>query len=117
MTTTAETIGATALQTAAALAPQLAAADPKVAAVVALAPLALQLLQTATAAQQAGLLSDAQLAGLFASIGSGIQSTHAQWAALNAADARTAPGALASFDPAKNQQPPFTPAAGYSHGA
>lgn len=102
------TIGATALQTAAALAPQLAASDPKVAAVVALAPLALQLLQTATAAQQAGLLSDAQLAGLFASIGSGIQSTHAQWAALNAADVgKTAVAA----------QPPFTPAAGYAHGA
>lgn len=90
MTTTAETIGATALQTAAAVLPALAAADPKVAAVVALAPLAVDLLQKATAAQQAGLLPADQLAALFASIGQGIQSTHNQWQAMSAADAATA---------------------------
>jgi hypothetical protein len=90
MNTTAETIGATALQTAAAVLPALAATDPKVAAVVALAPLAVDLLQKATAAQQAGLLPPEQLAALFASIGQSIQSTHSQWAAMNAADAAKA---------------------------
>ena len=82
-----DTIAQTALATAAALAPQLAAADPKVAAVVALTPLAIQLLQTAATAQQAGLISDDQLAGLWASSSQNIQTAHAQWAAMNAADA------------------------------
>lgn len=91
MTTQTETIAATALQTALAVAPALAAADPKIAAVVALAPVAIQLLQSATSLQQAGVLPAAQLAGLFASIGQGIQSTHDQWAAMNAADVAGAP--------------------------
>jgi hypothetical protein len=83
----ANTIATTALQTAASLAPTLAATDPKVAAIVALAPVAIQLLQSATQLQQAGVLPPEQLAALFASIGTGIQSTHDQWAAMNAADA------------------------------
>jgi hypothetical protein len=91
MNTQAQAVVGTAIQTAAALAPALAATDPKVAAVVALAPVALQLLQSATQLQQAGVLPADQLASLFASIGRGIQSTHDQWAAMNAADAAGAP--------------------------
>jgi hypothetical protein len=87
---TASTIAQTALQTAAALAPQLAVADPKVATVVALAPIALQLLQSATVLQQAGVIPPEQLATLFSSIGTGIQSTHDQWAAMNAAESAPA---------------------------
>lgn len=87
MTTEAQTIAQTALSTAATLAPQLAAADPRVAAVVALTPIAIQLLQTALAARQAGLISDEQLAALWASSSQNIQSTHAQWQAMNAAAA------------------------------
>jgi hypothetical protein len=90
MSTTGQTILDTALQTAGAVGSALAATDPKVAAVVALAPLAIQLLQSATAAQQAGLIPAEQLAGLFASIGTGIQSTHDQWVAMNRADAAAA---------------------------
>jgi hypothetical protein len=90
MTTQTQTVVGTAIQTAAALAPALVATDPKVAAVVALAPVALQLLQSATQLQQAGILPADQLASLFASIGRGIQSTHDQWAAMNAADAAAA---------------------------
>lgn len=88
--TTVQTVAQTALQTAAAILPALASTDPKLAAAVALAPLAVDLLQKATAAQQAGLLPPEQLAALFASIGQGIQSTHSQWAAMNAADAAKA---------------------------
>lgn len=87
MTNQNQTLATTILQTAASLAPALAATDPKVAAVVALAPVALQLLQSATQLQQAGVLPAEELASLFASIGRGIQSTHDQWAAMNAADA------------------------------
>jgi hypothetical protein len=90
MSTTGQTVLDTALQTAGAVGSALAATDPKVAAVVALAPLAIQLLQSATAAQQAGLIPAEQLAGLFASIGTGIQSTHDQWVAMNRADAAAA---------------------------
>jgi hypothetical protein len=85
--TTATDIAQTALQTAAGLAPTLAATDPRVAAIVALSPLALQLLQMATQAQQAGLLTPEQLAAMWTDVGAGLQSTHAQWAAMNAADA------------------------------
>lgn len=88
--TEAQTIASTALRTAAALAPTLASSDPRIAAIVALAPVAIQLLQSATTLQQAGVLPAEQLAGLFASIGQGIQSTHDKWAALNAADAARA---------------------------
>lgn len=80
----------TALQTAAAVIPVVAAADPRVAAIVGLAPLALDLLQKAMQAQQAGLLPADQLAALFASVGAGIQSTHNAWAQMNAADAARA---------------------------
>lgn len=90
MQTQTQNIAQTVLQTAAAMAPTLAAGDPKVAAIVMLAPVALQLLQSATQLQQAGVLPPEQLAGLFASIGRGIQSTHDEWAAMNAAEAAPA---------------------------
>jgi hypothetical protein len=82
----AQIIANAALQTAAVV----AATDPKAATIVALAPVALNFLQAATQLQQAGLMTPEQLASLFASIGSGIKSTHDRWAALNAADASQA---------------------------
>lgn len=84
---TMQTVVDTAVKTAEAILPTLASADPRAATIMALAPLALQLLQIGTQANQAGLLPDSQLAALFASVGSGIQSTHNAWAAMNAADA------------------------------
>lgn len=90
MSDTAQTIAQTALQTAVALAPTLAAADPKVAAIVAAASLANTLLQAATAATEAGMLPPDQLIGLYASLGPGLQSTHNQWVAMNAANAAAA---------------------------
>lgn len=79
----------TALETAAAVAAQtLAVSDPKVATVVALAPLVVQFLDAATKLQQAGGLPPEQLAALFLSTSSGIQSAHEQWAAMNAAAAK-----------------------------
>jgi hypothetical protein len=85
-------IGATALQTAEALAPVILAAagtalSPQTAAIVALAPIALSFLQSATQLEQAGAMTPAQLASLFLSIGQGVQSTHDKWVAMNAADA------------------------------
>lgn len=90
MSAETETIAQTALTTAATLAPQLAAADPKIAAAVALAPLALNLLQVATAARQAGLINDNDLVSLWTSTSANYQSAHAQWTAMNAADAAAA---------------------------
>jgi hypothetical protein len=79
----------TAIQTAEALAPALLAAaassNPNTAAVVALAPVAMQFLQSAIQLQNAGALSPDQLAYLFASTGQGIQDTHNKWKALDAA--------------------------------
>lgn len=88
--TTSQVIAETALQTAVALAPTLAAADPKVAAVVALAPVAIQFLQYGMQLQQAGVIPSDQLAALFASIGTGIQSAHSSWQQMNALDAARA---------------------------
>lgn len=90
MTTQTEAVAAGVLQSLEAAAPVIAAGSPQVAAVVALAPVAIQLLQSATQLQQAGVLPPEQLAALFASIGQGIQSTHDKWAAMNAADAAKA---------------------------
>lgn len=87
MNDTAQTILTTALQTAAAI----AVTDPKAAAAVALAPFIVQMLTAATQMQQAGTLTPAALADLFASIGAGIQGTHNEWAALDKADASTKP--------------------------
>lgn len=86
------TVTSTALQTAEVLAPSIlaavAASDPRVAAVAQFAPVALQLLQSAIQLQQAGVISSTELASMFGSIGNGIQSTHLQWAAMNAAEAK-----------------------------
>jgi hypothetical protein len=84
--TAAQTVLTTALQTAAAI----AATDPKAAAAVALAPFIVQLLTAAAQMQQAGTLTPAALAELFASIGQGIEATHKEWVALNAAGAAAA---------------------------
>ncbi len=83
----------TALKTAEALLPTIlaaagTAASPQAAAIVALAPIALQFLQSAMQLQQAGAMTSDQLAALFASIGQGIQSSHDKWAAMNAASAK-----------------------------
>lgn len=86
MTTQTEAIASGVLQAVQAAAPALAAGSAGAATVVALAPIALQLLDAATKAQQAGLLPPEQLAALFASIGQGIQSTHNRWAAMNATE-------------------------------
>jgi len=81
------TIGSTVLQTVEALAPTIlaagSAANPQVAAVVALAPIALAFLQSATQLEQAGAMTPAQLASLFLSVGQGVQSTHDKWLSLN----------------------------------
>jgi len=74
----------TAISTLETVAPLLAASNPAVASAAALAPLALQFLQAAQQIQAAGLMSEEQLASTFASIGQGVQSTHAAWVALNA---------------------------------
>lgn len=76
-------------QTAVAMLPEVAAAvgasNPTVAAVVALAPIAVQLLDKATQLSNAGAMPADQLASLFASIGKSIRATHDQWAAMNGA--------------------------------
>lgn len=90
MTTQTEAVAAGVLQSLGAAGAVVAGTNPEVAAVVALAPVAIQLLQSAMQLQQAGVLPPEQLAALFASIGQGIQSTHNQWAAMNAADAAQA---------------------------
>jgi hypothetical protein len=90
MTTQTEAIAAGVLQSLGTAGAAVAGANPQVAAVVALAPVAIQLLQSATQLQQAGVLPPDQLAALFAKVGEGIQSTHERWAAMNAADAAKA---------------------------
>jgi hypothetical protein len=50
------------------------------------APLVLQLLQTATQLHSVGTLNDQQLADLFVSVGAGVQVTHNAWVAMNEAD-------------------------------
>jgi hypothetical protein len=86
----------TALQTAEALAPTIlgvaavASGNPELAMAVKLAPLALQFMQSASQLANAGVLSPADLAALFAKVGVGIQTTHNAWAAMDAADATKA---------------------------
>jgi hypothetical protein len=90
MTTQFETIAQTALSTAAALAPTLAAGDPKLAAIVAATPLAIQLLQAATQLTQAGVMPPDQLSALWFNTAQNLSSTHNAWAAMNAADSAKA---------------------------
>ena len=77
----------TAIQVATALAPIVGTSSPQGAAIVALAPIALDLLNAAAKAHSVGLMTDAQLAALFASVGVSIASTHAEWVSMDAADA------------------------------
>lgn len=77
-----DTIEQTILSTAAASLPAvLAAANPGAASALALAPVALQLLQAATQFQQAGGMTPEQLAALFATIGANIKTSHDAWVA------------------------------------
>lgn len=79
-------------QAAGAMAPAIlsavGASNPGVAAIIQLAPVAIQFLQSALQLQQAGIISAEQLAQMFSSVGAGIQNTHDQWAAMNAAEAK-----------------------------
>ena len=87
--TTTETPAQVALQTAEAMAPAVlqavaasgAVASPGVALAIQLAPIALQLMQSATQLAQAGALTPAELAALWKQIGAGVQSAHDAWAA------------------------------------
>jgi hypothetical protein len=89
MTDTSNTVASTVEQTAAAMLPEIAAAagasNPTVAAVVALAPVALQLLQEATQLSAAGNMSPDQLAQLFSVVSATVQASHNQWIAQNGA--------------------------------
>lgn len=71
----------TALQTAAAM----AAVNPKAAAVVALAPVIVQMLDSVEKMQAAGTLTPDNLQSLFASVSASIQSTHDEWVKMNGA--------------------------------
>ncbi|MEL5850121.1 MAG: hypothetical protein U7M05_12300 [Candidatus Igneacidithiobacillus chanchocoensis] len=90
-TDTTNVVLQTALATAEAVAPTALAAasasSPQNAAIVALAPVALQLLQAATQAQAAGSMSAAELATQFANVAKAIQDTHDAWAAMNKSQA------------------------------
>ena len=83
MNQSAQIVINTALQTAAAL----VTVDPKAAAVVALAPVIAQLLDSVEKAQAAGTLTPDQLQSLFASIAANVKSAHDEWAAMNATGA------------------------------
>jgi hypothetical protein len=91
MSATVQTVAATTLQTALAVAQVLAATNPKLAAAIAIEPFIVQLVESVEQMQQAGTLTPAALADLFARIGAGIQSTHDTWATMNAADTARAP--------------------------
>jgi len=80
----------TAIQVAAALAPVVGGTSPQGAAIVALAPIALDLLNAAVKAQSVGLMTADQLAQWFSTVGANIASTHAQWAAMDAAEVKPA---------------------------
>lgn len=57
--------------------------NPSVAAALRLAPVAIQLLQSAIQLTQAGAFTNEQLATLWNQIGQGIQNSHNQWVAMN----------------------------------
>ncbi len=77
----------TVLKTIEQLAPALvvgaAVANPSIAAAVKIAPLALQLLHTATLLTKVGGMTTEQLEQLFAQVSQNVQATHEAWAALN----------------------------------
>jgi len=80
-----DTTTQTALSTAEAMLPQILMAagavsgNPAVASAVALAPVAMQILNSAMQIQQAGAMTPEQLAGLFATIGANLKAAHNQW--------------------------------------
>jgi hypothetical protein len=80
-----DAVTSTVLSTAEAMAPAIlaaaGAANPGLAGAAALAPVALQLLQAATQFQQAGAMTPAQLAAVFATVGAGIKTSHDAWVA------------------------------------
>lgn len=84
MGTELDTVVATTEQMLPALAAAVAASSPQAASIAALAPIAMQLMQSAIQLHSAGAMSPDQLATLFGTIGAGVQATHNQWAALNA---------------------------------
>lgn len=73
-----------AITSAAQAAVVLAPIDPRAAALVSLAPVALQLLDTMTKMQNAETLTVDDIAATFKLIGQNIQSVHDQWVAENA---------------------------------
>lgn len=78
----------TAVQTAEALAPAIlataAAADPRAAVALQLAPVAIQAMQSALQLAQAGAMTPEQLAALWQTVGAGVQKAHSDWEAMNA---------------------------------
>jgi hypothetical protein len=83
-----DTTTQTALTTVETMLPQILMAagavsgNPTVASAVALAPVAIQLLNSATQITQAGAMTPAQLAALFATIGANLKAAHDQWVNL-----------------------------------
>lgn len=75
------------IATAEALAPLAGLVSPQAGvaanAAVALAPIAIGLLNNALQLTQAGALTQTQLAQLFVNIGTGIEATHNAWVAMN----------------------------------
>lgn len=85
-----DTVTSTVVATAEAMLPAIllsasGAAAPAMASVAALAPVAIQLMNSAMQFTQAGMMTPEQLASLFATIGSNLNTAHSQWAAMNAA--------------------------------
>src|SRR6202045_576004 len=80
-----DTTTQTTLSTAEAMLPQILMAagavsgNPAVASAVALAPVAMQILNSAMQIHQAGAMTPEQLAGLFATIGANLKAAHNQW--------------------------------------
>lgn len=60
------------------------ASNPNAKAIAELAPVALQLLQTANTLHNAGAMSQQQLADLFSSVGAGLKASHDAWVAMDA---------------------------------
>ncbi len=91
MPTTGNTQLDQAIATIAALAPIAGLVSPQAgiaaAAAVDIAPMAISLLNNAFQLTQAGAMTNAQLAALFATVSANLQTTHATWDAMNAAAA------------------------------
>lgn len=103
-TDTAQLVAATVAQTVAAAAPEILAgvagtgaiANPNAALALQLAPIALQTMQSALQLAQAGAMTPAQLAAMWAQITAGVQAAHTQWAAMNMPTMPAAPAPVAA---------------------